>query len=94
MSSYPGIFTTPLQGPVLPKPVTREATPADIQILYNHDVTLASTSDWSPLHYCHCGKLTHLVGTSSTIPVLPMWENNNLCIFHSPMRHVPIVSFE
>lgn len=95
MAGYPNAFATPLYVPAPPTPVPHVPTAKDIRELYIRDVYMVKQHrgcpEWKPLHYCYCGRLTHLIGTSSRVPVFPMWEKDNLCIYHSPYRNVPII---
>ena len=104
MASYPLCFkSTPLEENA--KKSIRSIVPAqkeweedyqrDLQAVQRaKDDPKYDRKQWANIPKCKCGRLAHLVATSSVIPIFPCWQKDKLCAFHCPERHTPRIIFQ
>jgi len=90
MATYPNVFGRPLTTPAPAPAKIRPQNKDDWIRTYNDELKIIKQHNW-PIPKCHCGRNSHLVGTSSVIPIFPLWQKDKLCIFHCPERHINIL---
>jgi hypothetical protein len=77
MADYNKVFTESLYTPEA-KYVVRAPTKVDLDKAYDNDVKIDAMNRggprWGKTRHCQCGRVAHLKGTSSSVPVFPMWD--------------------